>query len=30
MPIRDDQGAGLFSARWDERKLYLRVVPQPR
>jgi hypothetical protein len=30
MPIRNDQGAGLFPARWDARKSYLRVVTQPR
>lgn len=30
MPIRNDQGAGLFPARWDEQKPYLRMVPQPR
>jgi len=30
MPIRNNQGAGLFPARWDELKPYLRVVPQPR
>ena len=30
MPIRNDQGAGLFPARWDEQKPYLRVVTQLR
>ena len=29
MPIRNDQGAGLFPDCWDERKPYLRVVTQP-
>ena len=30
MPIRNNQGAGLFPARWDEQKPYLRLVSQPR
>jgi len=30
MPIRTDKGAGLLPARWDERKPYLRMVPQSR
>ena len=30
MLIRNNQDAGLFPVRWDERKPYLRVVPQPR
>ena len=30
MPIRNDQGAGLFPALWDEPKPYLRVVTQSR
>ena len=29
MPIRNNQGAGLFSDGWDELKPYLRVVTQP-
>ena len=29
MPIRNNQGAGLFPDCWDEQKPYLRVVPQP-
>ena len=30
MLIRNNQGAGLFPVRWDERKPYLRVVTQLR
>ena len=30
MPIRNNQGAGLFPDCCDEQKPYLRVVTQPR
>ena len=30
MSIRNNQGAGLFPAGWDEQEPYLRVVTQPR
>jgi len=30
MLIRNNQGAGLFPVRWDERKPYLRGVTQSR